>query len=240
MPDPIATEVDQLRREIERHDHLYYVLDAPELTDVAYDALLRRLRSLETERPDLVTADSPTQRVGGKSREGFVRVPHSSAMLSLDNAYSEAELADFDRRVRELAGLEQIEYVTELKLDGLSLAVHYIDGRLARAITRGDGAVGEDVTENARTIRSIPLRLPESLTVEARGEVILTRTEFERANRDRLDQNLPPFANPRNAAAGALRVLDPTITAQRRLNFFAYLLLANGAPAEARHASALD
>lgn len=240
MPDPIANEVLQLRREIERHDHLYYVLDAPELTDVEYDALLRRLRSLETEHPELAAADSPTQRVGGKPREGFVRVPHSSAMLSLDNAYSEAELADFDRRVRELAGLEQIEYVTELKLDGLSLAVHYIDGRLARAITRGDGAVGEDVTENARTIRSIPLHLPESLTVEARGEVILTRTEFERANRDRLDQNLPPFANPRNAAAGALRVLDPTITAQRRLNFFAYLLLANGVPAEARHASALD
>jgi len=240
VPDPIANEVLQLRREIERHDHLYYVLDSPEISDPEYDGLLRRLRFLEERRPELVTADSPTQRVGGKPREGFVRVPHSSAMLSLDNAYSEGELTDFDRRVRELSGLGQIEYVTELKLDGLSLAVHYSDGLLARAVTRGDGTVGEEVTENARTIRSIPLRLPEPLAIEARGEVILTRTEFERANRDRVDQNLPPFANPRNAAAGALRVLDPSITAQRRLDFYAYLLLAGGAPAEPLHAGALD
>ncbi len=240
MSDPIANEVLQLRREIERHDHLYYVLDSPELSDPEYDGLLRRLRFLEERRPELVTPDSPTQRVGGKPREGFVRVAHSSAMLSLDNAYSEGELADFDRRVRELAGRDQIEYVTELKLDGLSLAVHYSDGLLGRAITRGDGAVGEEVTENARTIRSIPLRLPEPFAIEARGEVILTRTEFQRANRDRLDQDLPAFANPRNAAAGALRVLDPTITAQRRLDFYAYLLLANGAPTEPLHAGALD
>ena len=240
MADPIAVEVLHLRREIERHDHLYYVLDSPEIPDPEYDALLRRLRFLEAQRPELVTPDSPTQRVGGKPREGFVRLPHSSPMLSLDNAYSEGELADFDRRVRELSGLDQIEYVTELKLDGLSLAVHYTDGLLTRAITRGDGAVGEDVTENARTIRSIPLHLDSPQTLEARGEVILTGTEFERANRDRLEQNLPPFANPRNCAAGSLRVLDPSITAERRLDFYAYLLLAAGAPAEPFHWSALD
>ncbi len=240
MADPVAQEILRLRREIERHDHLYYVLDSPEIPDAEYDALLRRLRFLESQRPDLVTPDSPTQRVGGKPREGFVRVPHSSPMLSLDNAYNEGELADFDRRVRELSGLERVEYVTELKLDGLSLAVHYTDGRMSRAITRGDGAVGEDVTENARTIRSIPLRLDPPLSCEARGEVILTRAEFERANRDRLEQNLPPFANPRNAAAGSLRVLDPSITAQRRLDFYAYLLLSGGVPAEPLHWQALD
>jgi DNA ligase (NAD+) len=240
MADPIAEEILRLRRDIERHDHLYYVLDSPEIPDAEYDALVRRLRFLEERRPDLVTPDSPTQRVGGKPREGFVRLPHSSPMLSLDNAYNEGELADFDRRVRELSGRDAVPYVTELKLDGLSLAVHYTEGVLTRAITRGDGAVGEDVTENARTIRSLPLRLAEPVTVEARGEVILTRAEFERANRDRLDQNLPPFANPRNAAAGALRVLDPAVTARRRLDFYAYLLLADGRAAEPFHWDALE
>jgi DNA ligase (NAD+) len=240
MADPVAEEILRLRREIERHDHLYYVLDAPEITDAEYDALLRRLRLLESQRPELVSPDSPTQRVGGVPREGFVRVPHSSPMLSLDNAYNEGELADFDRRVRELTGLDRADYVTELKLDGLSLAIHYTDGLLARAITRGDGAVGEDVTENARTIRSVPLRFDPPATLEVRGEVILTRAEFERANHDRLDQNLPAFANPRNAAAGSLRVLEPWITARRRLDYYAYLLLAGGGPAEPFHWAALE
>jgi DNA ligase (NAD+) len=240
MADPIADEILRLRREIARHDHLYYVLDTPAITDAEYDALLRRLRELESQRPDLVTPDSPTRRVGGAPREGFVRLPHSSPMLSLDNAYNEAELADFDRRVRELLGLDRVDYVAELKLDGLSLAIHYADGLLARAITRGDGAVGEEVTENARTIRSAPLRLDPPDTVEVRGEVILTRAEFERANRDRQEQNLPAFANPRNAAAGSLRVLEPWITARRRLDFYAYLLLSGGSPAEPFHWNVLE
>ncbi|SRR5579884_545749 len=233
----VEEEIASLRRELERHEYLYYVLDQPEISDAEYDALMARLRQLEAEHPELITPDSPTQRVGGKPREGFVRVRHSSPMLSLDNAYNEGELSDFDRRVRELCGLEKIEYVTELKLDGLSLALHYTDRKLSRAITRGDGTVGEDVTENARTIRSIPLHLPAAAPaglVEARGEVILTRSEFERINRERQEQNLALFANPRNAAAGSLRVLDPSITASRRLLFFAYQYLLDGRPAGER------
>jgi DNA ligase (NAD+) len=233
----VEEEIASLRRELERHEYLYYVLDQPEISDAEYDAMMARLRKLEAEHPELITPDSPTQRVGGKPREGFVRVRHSSPMLSLDNAYNEGELSDFDRRVRELSGLEKIEYVTELKLDGLSLALHYTDRKLSRAITRGDGAVGEDVTENARTIRSIPLHLPAAAPaglVEPRGEVILTRSEFERINRERQDQNLALFANPRNAAAGSLRVLDPSITASRRLLFFAYQYLLDGRPAGER------
>jgi DNA ligase (NAD+) len=239
----VEEEIARLRREIEHHDYLYYVLDQPEISDAEYDALMARLRELEREHPELITPDSPTQRVGGKPREGFVRVRHSSPMLSLDNAYSEGELAEFDRRVREGLGVGEVEYVTELKLDGVSMAVHYRDGKLARAITRGDGQVGEDVTENARTIRSLPLRLtppvPEGL-VEARGEVILTLAEFDRVNRERAEQNLPLFANPRNAAAGSLRVLEPWITASRRLLFYAYQYLVDGRPAGERHWDALE
>ncbi len=235
-------EIAALRRDLERHEHLYYVLDQPEITDAEYDAMMTRLRELEAQRPELITPESPTQRVGGKPREGFVRVPHSSLLLSLDNAYNEGELADFDRRVRELTGREEIEYVTELKLDGLSMAVHYRDRRFARAITRGDGQVGEDVTENARTIRSLPIKLPDSApagALEARGEVILTRTEFARVNQERQEQDLPQFANPRNAAAGSIRVLEPRITASRRLHFFAYQLLIGGR-ASGRHWDALE
>src|SRR5579871_5385056 len=150
MKDP-ATEVDELRNDLRRHEHLYYVLDQPAISDAEYDALMRELRDLETEHPELLTPDSPSQRVGGKPREGFVKVPHSSPMLSLDNALDEGELRDFDRRVR--GGL------AEEKLDGLSLAVHYRDGKMTQAVTRGDGVIGEEVTENARTIRSLPLRL---------------------------------------------------------------------------------
>ncbi len=239
----VEQEIARLRRELERHEHLYYVLDRPEITDAEYDARMARLRELEAQHPELVTPDSPTQRVGGKPREGFVRVPHTSSMLSLDNAYNEGELADFDRRVRELTGLDQVDYVAELKLDGLSMAVHYQDGRLTRAITRGDGQVGEDVTDNARTIRSVPLHLPAAAPaglVEARGEVILARSEFERVNHEREEQNLPQFANPRNAAAGALRVLEPRITASRRLLFYAYQWLLDGRSAGERHWDALQ
>ncbi|HSB14088.1 MAG TPA: NAD-dependent DNA ligase LigA [Bryobacteraceae bacterium] len=237
----IGSEVEKLRRELRRHEHLYYVLDRPEITDAEYDALIRRLMELEVRHPELVTPDSPTQRVGGKPREGFVTVAHSASMLSLDNALNEGELRDFDRRVASLLGGEPYSYVVELKLDGLSMAVHYKDGRLSQAITRGDGAHGEDVTENARTIRSLPLKVEDSLArFEARGEVILNRRAFERLNQERESAGLPRFANPRNAAAGSIRVLEPTITASRRLDYYAYFLLVDGAFHFDSHWESLD
>jgi DNA ligase (NAD+) len=172
----LESEIDRLREDLRRHEHLYYVLDRPEISDAEYDALMHRLREIETQHPELATPDSPSQRVGGNAREGFVKAAHSSVMLSLDNALNEGELRDFDRRVRELLGDAPYRYVAELKLDGLSMAVHYRDGVLAQAITRGDGQVGEDVTENARTIRSLPLRVPaEREAFEVRGEVVLNR-----------------------------------------------------------------
>jgi DNA ligase (NAD+) len=226
-----AHEAAKLREEIQRHEHLYYVLDSPAITDAEYDALMRRLNAIETEHPDLITPDSPTQRVGGKPREGFVKVPHSSAMLSLDNALNEAELREFDRRVRDLLEGAPYQYVAELKMDGLSMAARYRDGYFEQAITRGDGLVGEDVTENARTIRSLPLRVPTTLPAfETRGEAIMNRRAFERLNEQRDSEGLARFANPRNAAAGAVRMLEPSITASRRLDFYPYFLLVDGAP----------
>jgi DNA ligase (NAD+) len=231
MSKDIAREIERLREEIRRHEYLYYVLDQPEISDYEFDELMRRLRKLEAEHPECVTPDSPTQRVGGKPREGFVKVAHSSPMLSLDNALNEGELRDFDRRVRELLGGEPYRYVVELKLDGLSMAARYENGLLVRAITRGDGLEGEDVTENARTIRSVPLRLRDGLPdIEVRGEVIMNRRAFERLNEERRAQGLPLYANPRNSAAGSLRVLDPSITAARQLDYYAYLLLRGGEP----------
>src|SRR5579885_989810 len=158
MKDP-AREIETLRAELRRHEHLYYVLDQPEISDAEYDNLMRRLQALEAQHPELATPDSPTQRVGGKPREGFVKVPHSSPMLSLDNALNEDELREFDTRIRTLLKGERYEYVAELKLDGLSMAAQYVGDKFERALTRGDGRVGEDVTENARTIRSLPLRI---------------------------------------------------------------------------------
>jgi DNA ligase (NAD+) len=218
-----SQRIEQLRNELRRHEHLYYVLDAPEITDAEYDAMMRELKALEEAHPELASPDSPTQRVGGKPREGFVKVAHSGAMLSLDNALDEAELRDFDRRVRDLLGDEPYSYVAELKLDGLSLAVHYRGGAFAQAVTRGNGSVGEEVTENTRTIRSIPLRAKG--TFEVRGEVVFNTKAFEKLNAEREVLGLPRFANPRNAAAGSLRVLDPSITASRQLDFYAYFLL---------------
>src|SRR5262249_41463718 len=215
------------------HEYLYHVLDAPEITDAEYDGLMRELKALEHAHPDLITADSPTRRVGGKPREGFVKVAHSSPMLSLDNALGEEELREFDKRVRNLLPGEKFAYVAEVKLDGLSMAVHYRDGRFSQAVTRGDGVVGEDVSENARTIRPIPLRLknhPHSL--EVRGEVVLTKRAFEKLNSEQEANGLKQFANPRNAAAGSLRVLDPGITGSRQLEYFTYFLLVEGLPAE--------
>lgn len=239
MPETASKRIGELRESLRRHEHLYYVLDQPEISDAEYDALMRELQALEAEHPELVTSDSPTQRVGGRPREGFVKIRHSSPMLSLDNALNEAELRAWDARVREGLRGEPVCYVAELKLDGLSMAVHYSDGVFAQAITRGDGRVGEDVTENARTIRSVPLRLKSHQTLEARGEVLMNRGGFEQLNAERELQGQPKFANPRNAAAGSLRVLEPQITASRPLEFFAYALLADGKPLLDAHSATL-
>ncbi|MCP5115462.1 MAG: NAD-dependent DNA ligase LigA, partial [bacterium] len=241
MADDVARRVDELREELRRHEHLYYVLDRQEISDAEYDRLMRQLQALETDHPELVTPDSPTQRVGGSPREGFVKVEHSSPMLSLDNALNEGELRDFDRRVRELLGGEEFLYAVELKLDGLSMAARYEGGVLVRGVTRGDGTVGEDVTENARTIRSLPLRLQgDDGDVEVRGEVIMTLGAFDRLNAEREAEDLPRYANPRNSAAGSLRMLDPSITASRQLDFYSYLLLRNGAPMLDSHWDSLE
>jgi DNA ligase (NAD+) len=242
----IQQRAHELREQIGHHEHLYYVLDKPEISDADYDALMNELKALEQAHPELITPDSPTQRVGGKPREGFVKLPHSTPMLSLDNAYNEQELRDWARRVHELAGTTRVEFVCELKLDGLSMALRYAPGpaeprrkagaRFTQAITRGDGSIGEDVTPNLRTVRSVPLSispadlkhsaLPEEF--EVRGEVLMPARAFERMNEERDRQGLSRFANPRNAAAGSVRVLEPNITAQRRLDFYAYFLMRDG------------
>jgi DNA ligase (NAD+) len=241
-PDSAAARrTEELRVALRRHEHLYYVMDAPEIDDAQYDALMNELKRIEAAHPELLTPDSPTQRVGGKPAEGFKKVRHSRPMLSLDNAYSAEELADWDRRVRELAGSLPVEYMAELKLDGLSVALHYeaAEGggsRLVTGITRGDGQVGEDVTSNIRTIRSVPLtisaeRLKKNglpATFEVRGEAVMPLAGFQRLNEDREREGLAPAVNPRNAAAGTLRTLEPKIVATRRLDVYAYFLLVDG------------
>ncbi len=240
MKDP-ARQIAQLRDKIRRHEHLYYVLDQPEIGDAEYDALMRGLQALEDAHPELASPDSPTSRVGGKPREGFVKVPHANPMLSLDNALNEIELRDFDRRVGELLGGKPYRYVAELKMDGLSMSAIYKGGRFTQAVTRGDGTVGEDVTENARTIRSLPLAVAGKLEAfEVRGEAIMNRAAFERLNAERDEKGLSRFANPRNAAAGSLRVLEPQVTASRRLDYYTYFLLAAGEPAFDSHWRSLD
>ena len=226
--------IEDLRRQLEHHERQYYVLDSPEITDAEYDALMRALQVLEAEHPELQNASSPTQRVGGKPREDIAKVPHSSPMLSLDNALNEQELREFDARVRGLLKSAPFAYTAELKLDGLSMAARFEEGHLALALTRGDGRIGEDVTANARTIRSLPLRVKEGAIeaeqFEVRGEVVMTRRSFERLNEEREQAALSRFANPRNAAAGALRALDPSVTAKRQLDYFTYFLLRDGHP----------
>ncbi|HXW56657.1 MAG TPA: NAD-dependent DNA ligase LigA [Candidatus Cybelea sp.] len=231
-----VADIERLREEIRRHEYLYYVLDDPEISDAAFDRVMNRLKQLESEHPDLLTPDSPTQRVGGQPREGLAPVRHSTPMISLDNCFSIEDLRAFDRRVREGTGRGEIDYVTEHKFDGLSLSLTYENGRLARGVTRGDGTTGEDVTLNVRTIRSIPLAVGPAVlkraglasNFEVRGEVIMPRKAFKALNEQREAEGLRIFANPRNAAAGAVRVLEPRITASRRLDFFAYYLLVNG------------
>src|SRR6202049_1684150 len=232
----VEKKIESLREKIRHHEYLYYVLDQPEISDADFDKLMRELKDLEAEHPELLTADSPTQRVGGKPREGFVKVRHSSPMLSLDNTYSEEELRDWERRVHELSGRKDVDYVCELKLDGMSLALIYEDGKLVRGITRGDGSVGEDVTLNVRTVRSVPLSIPKEKLkkagippdFEVRGELLMPLAAFKKMNEERETKGLPAFVNPRNATAGTIRQLEPSITAQRRLDFFAYALLKNG------------
>jgi DNA ligase (NAD+) len=245
---PAKQEVEQLRDKIRHHDYQYYVLDEPELTDAAYDRLMNRLKELEAANPKLITPDSPTARVGGTPRAGFQTVRHARPMLSLDNAFSYEALGDFDRRVRQGIGREKIEYVAEHKFDGLSISLQYEDGILVRGVTRGDGSTGEDVTPNVKTIRSVPLRIDSALikkaklkpTFEVRGEVLMTRKAFEAMNRQQEQMGGKIFVNPRNAAAGSVRVLDPSITAQRRLEFFAYYLLVDGLEPFSKHSESLE
>ncbi|HTJ30632.1 MAG TPA: NAD-dependent DNA ligase LigA, partial [Acidobacteriaceae bacterium] len=237
-----ATEIAQLTELLRRHEYEYYVLDKPTISDAEYDTLMNQLKALEAERPDLLKPDSPTQRVGGRPSEGFQKVAHSRPMLSLDNAYNEEELRDWDRRVRELAGTLPVSYVAELKLDGLSLALHYEiaangDAHLVRGLTRGDGQIGEDVTTNVRTIRSVPLGISaaklkeyglDGKPFEVRGECVMPLASFRKANEERVAQGLTAAANPRNFAAGTLRTLDTKVVASRRLDFYGYFLVLNG------------
>jgi DNA ligase (NAD+) len=244
----VEGKIESLREKIRHHEYLYYVLDQPEISDAEFDKLMRRLKDLEAEHPELLTADSPTQRVGGKPREGFVKVRHSSPMLSLDNTYNEEELRDWERRVHELSGREDVDYVCELKLDGMSLALIYEDGKLVRGITRGDGTVGEDVTLNIRTVRSVPLSIPkEKLKIagipanfEVRGELLMPTAAFKKVNEERERKGLATFANPRNFTAGTVRQLDANITAERRMDYFPYILLENGRTYFDRHWKTLD
>jgi DNA ligase (NAD+) len=253
--ESVAHTIEALREKIRHHEHLYYVLDSPAISDAEFDDLMRQLQRLESEHPDLITPDSPTQRVGGKPKEGFPKVAHSRPMLSLDNVTSEEELRDWDRRVRQLAGEgAEISYVCEQKMDGVSMALQYrgVAGgtaHLQRGLTRGDGTTGEDVTTNIRTIRSIPLsvaaaklqkaKVPQNF--EVRGEVVMPLAAFQKANAEREAQGLAPAANPRNFAAGTIRTLEPNIVAQRRLDFYAYFLLTeNGVDLLPEQAEALD
>jgi DNA ligase (NAD+) len=260
----VAQEIAQLRHQINEHDYRYYVLNAPVIADVEYDALLKRLRALETERPDLITPDSPTQRVAGQPAAGFAEYIHKRPMLSLDNSYSINDLREWAKRCERLAGGRAFDYVAELKIDGLSIALIYENGVLTNGATRGDGVRGEAVTQNVRTIRSIPLRIkvdeerksedkkkqaslfageeaaglpPE---IEVRGEVYLPHESFQQMNREREEQGLPTYANPRNAASGTMRQLDPNIVANRKLDIFCYQLFFNGDEAFPTHAESLQ
>ena len=232
----------ELRDAIRHHEERYYIHNDPEIADEEFDRLLHELEKLEAENPDLVTLDSPTQRVAGRPTEGFPTVEHIAPMLSLDNAYNEEELRAFDERVRKGAGLgdAKVPYVAELKIDGLSIALTYEDGRLVRGATRGDGVRGEDVTPNVRTIRRLPLSLkgPVPGRIEVRGEVYLPKAHFERINKEREQEGEPLYANPRNVAAGTMRNLDPGLVARRKLGAFTYQVV--GAGLKPTHAETLD
>ncbi|MBS1853679.1 MAG: NAD-dependent DNA ligase LigA [Acidobacteria bacterium] len=244
----LEKKLDAVREKIRHHEYRYYVLDNPEISDAQFDVLMNELKAIEAEHPELITPDSPTQRVGGKPREGFVKAQHSSPMLSLDNTYNEDDLRNWERRVHELTGRSDVDYVCELKLDGMSLALRYEDGQLVRGITRGDGSIGEDVTLNVRTVRSIPLSIPKDklkkagvpANFEVRGEMLMPLAAFKKMNDERAAHGLSTFANPRNATAGTVRQLEPSITAQRRLDYFGYMLLVDGRTYFDRHWRTLE
>jgi DNA ligase (NAD+) len=244
----LREKIAKLRDDLRRQEYRYYVLDDPAIADAEFDRRMNQLKKIEEAHPELVTPDSPTQRVGGTPRKGFETWQHRPPMLSLDNAFSYEELDDFDRRVRELSGRERVDYVAEHKFDGLSISLQYEGGALRRGVTRGDGTTGEDVTANVRTIRSIPLQVDTGeckllgldADFEVRGEIIMPRKAFEQLNRQQEEQGGKRFANPRNAAAGAVRMLDPAITASRRLDFFGYYLLAGGRYPFPRHSKGLE
>ena len=220
-------QIEQLREEINRHNHQYYVLDDPQIPDAEYDRLFRQLQSLENKNPQLITSDSPTQRVGSKPLESFSKVTHQVPMLSLANAFSDEELGDFDRRVREKLELDVVSYAVEPKLDGLAVTLMYENGRLEYGATRGDGTTGEEITDNLKTIPSIPLKLYGNNhpgVLEVRGEVFMPKKGFEEFNINAADHGEKTFVNPRNAAAGSLRQLDPAITAKRPLDIYIYAL----------------
>src|SRR5246127_5182004 len=244
----VEKKIEALREKIRHHEYQYFVLDNPEISDQEFDKLTKELKDLEAGPPSLVTPDSPSQRVGGKPREGFVKVRHSSPMLSLDNTYSEEELRAWEHRVHELSGRKEIDYVCELKLDGMSLALVYEGGRLVRGVTRGDGSVGEDITLNVRTVRSVPLSIPKErlkkagipADFEVRGELLMPLSSFKKMNEERESRGLSLFANPRNATAGTVRQLESRVTAERRLDYFSYMLLVNGRTYFDRHWKSLE
>ncbi|MCK4960580.1 MAG: NAD-dependent DNA ligase LigA, partial [Planctomycetes bacterium] len=222
----INKQIERLRNEIRRHDHLYYVLNQPQIGDQQYDSLFAELKALETQHPDLITPDSPTQRVAGKPVAGFDNIRHAVSMLSIDNTYNADELRAFDQRVAKGLGDSDYEYVVELKIDGLAINLRYENGMLVTAATRGDGQVGDDATANVRTIKAVPLTLLDKDSappiLEARGEVYMPKKAFQELNRLRIEAGEAEFANPRNAAAGSLKLLDARTTSARRLSFFAY------------------
>jgi DNA ligase (NAD+) len=243
-PQAPEERLSWLRTEIRRHEDLYYIHDRPEITDTEFDRLLHELEALEAQHPDLVTPDSPSQRVAGRPTESFATVAHLAPMLSLDNAYDEDDLRAFDERLRRAGGLGEapVGYVTELKIDGLSIALVYENGELVRGATRGDGVLGEDVTPNVRTIQPIRARLVNAPPgrIEIRGEVYLPRAAFARINAEREAEGEPPFMNPRNAAAGTMRNLDPRLVRRRRLGAYTYQVVAPGVPLPATHFELLD
>lgn len=223
--ESVRTEMDALIEAIAYHNHRYYVLDAPEISDAQYDVLFRHLQELERQYPEFVRSDSPTQRVGGAVADGFAAVTHAIPMLSLNNAFDDGEVRQFDQRIREATGADAIEYAVEPKFDGLAVSLLYVEGMFVRGATRGDGSVGEEVSTNLRTVSAIPLRLAGDQVparLEVRGEVLMLKRDFERLNQRQQEQGNKAFANPRNAAAGSLRQLDPAITASRHLHFYAY------------------
>ncbi len=228
VPESVEKRIEELREQIDYHSYRYYVLDSPEISDEEFDKLYKELEQLEDQYPQTITPDSPTQRVGKRPTGQLKEVNHSSRLYSLDNTYSEAEIRVFDDRVRRILGHDRVDYYAELKIDGLSIVLRYQKGRLVLAATRGDGVTGEDVTENARAIRSIPLKLREPVDIEVRGEVFLPKSEFEKINQDRSEKGLAVFANPRNAAAGTMRQLDSREVVRRRLDAFFYQIANPG------------